>query len=499
MGNIQPVFENLFNILPFGIVLITDNHTIDYVNPKMIEILHFSDAKELIGQEIIRFISEDDKNPLRHLIHSDRQSQSNSKNWKLVRFIDALGLEKPLLINFSSSLSQLDRSDVRFLSAVPMDHINLETISPNVLGKAAFPKTSHNEYKNIFDQATIGITILNKDGIILLTNQTFANQFGLNRSDLINQSCADLIKHPSRKRFDVLFERAKRSDLMYVKDVITIEDDGNAQKILEISISKMEKSKDFSQDFMLITEDITHQEDTHAALLQSEKLSLTGRLAASLAHEINNPLQVSLGCLGLVEEMLDDCDKDLNIYIKLAIDELQRSARIVKKLRDLNRTTDLSERGPVDIHELLNGALILTKNRLKDRNIVPVFTYQGPPPIVHASKDLIQQVILNLFMNAIDALPNGGNIFLDIILSDDPKGVTINIRDTGVGIETDLQNDLFDPFFTTKDDGLGLGLYISRNIIEDHAGSLTYTSEAGKGTEFSIWLPGFDPAREKEQ
>jgi two-component system sporulation sensor kinase A len=261
----------------------------------------------------------------------------------------------------------------------------------------------------------------------------------------------------------------------------------------------MEKSKELSQNFMLITEDITHQEDTHAALLQSEKLSLTGRLAASLAHEINNPLQTSLGCLGLVEEMLDDCDKDLSVYINLAIDELQRSARIVKKLRDLNRTTDISERGPVDIVQLINGVMILTKNRLIDRNIDADFPYQGPPPIIYASNDLIQQVILNLFMNAIDALPNGGRIFIDLVPSSNPKGVFVHIRDTGVGIDPEVQKNIFDPFFTTKDDGLGLGLYLCKNIIEDHAGSLTFTSEYGEGTEFIIWLPGYDPALEKEQ
>jgi signal transduction histidine kinase len=178
---------------------------------------------------------------------------------------------------------------------------------------------------------------------------------------------------------------------------------------------------------------------------------------------------------------------------------LQRSARIVKKLRDLNRTSDLSERSPVNLHEIINGVLVLTQNHLYDRDIIPVFPYQGPPPVIMASRDHIQQVILNLVMNAIDELPDGGNIYFDIIPSEEPKGITVSIRDTGSGIDPEIQNNIFDPFFSTKDDGIGLGLYICKEIIEDHAGTLSFKSEMGQGTEFSLWLPAFDNSPHKEK
>jgi two-component system, NtrC family, sensor kinase len=250
---------------------------------------------------------------------------------------------------------------------------------------------------------------------------------------------------------------------------------------------------------MIFTEDVTHQQDTHVALLQSEKLALTGRLAASLAHEINNPLQTSLGCLGLVEEMLTEDDQDLAVYITMAIEELQRSARIVKKLRDLNRTSDLSERSPINLQEIIDGVLVLTRNHFYDKDIIPVFPYQGPPPVIKASKDQIQQVILNLVMNAIDELPNGGNIFFDIIPTEKPLGIKISVRDTGSGIDPAIENQIFDPFFSTKADGIGLGLYICKQIIEDHAGTLTFRSDRGEGTEFSIWLPGFEKSTYKKE
>jgi signal transduction histidine kinase len=102
-------------------------------------------------------------------------------------------------------------------------------------------------------------------------------------------------------------------------------------------------------------------------------------------------------------------------------------------------------------------------------------------------------------MNAIDELPNGGNIYFDIIPSEEPKGITVSIRDTGSGIDPEIQHNIFDPFFSTKEDGIGLGLYICKEIIEDHVGKLSFKSELGQGTEFSLWLPAFDNSPHKEK
>lgn len=196
--------------------------------------------------------------------------------------------------------------------------------------------------------------------------------------------------------------------------------------------------------------------------------------------------------------MLDDEDDDLRVYIEMAMEELQRSARIVKKLRDLNRKTDPSDKTPINLQEILEGVLVLTKNRLYDQNIVPIFPYQGPQPYVLGSRDQIQQVILNLVMNALDAMQEGGNIYLDLFETKNPKGYDLRVRDTGKGISQEVMENLFDPFFTTKEDGLGLGLYISKQIINEHDGEMCVESEPGKGTAFSIWLPGLDDFEPEE-
>ena len=132
-----------------------------------------------------------------------------------------------------------------------------------------------------------------------------------------------------------------------------------------------------------------------------------------------------------------------------------------------------------------------------DRNIVPVFPFQGEPPIILAERDQIQSVILNIVMNAIDAMPNGGYIYIDIDYQEDPKGIIVKIRDTGEGVDQTIIDHLFDPFITTKDDGIGLGLYLSNEIIKDHGGHIQIESKVSKGTIFKIWLPtNLDPENE---
>jgi two-component system, sporulation sensor kinase A len=126
---------------------------------------------------------------------------------------------------------------------------------------------------------------------------------------------------------------------------------------------------------------------------------------------------------------------------------------------------------------------------MDDRNINTIINWDGPAPIVKVSEDQIHQVFLNIIINAIDAMPTGGQLILEIKNTTSPDGTKIIFQDTGIGIDQDQIHHLFDPFYTTKEDGLGLGLYICKEIIQYHKGTLEVNSENGKGTEFSVWLP----------
>ncbi len=348
------------------------------------------------------------------------------------------------------------------------------------------------KYWSIFEYALIGVAVFDEDLNVDEVNQCFADYFNLDRNAIQGQRYNQIFDHQTYKAIHDLIKEMDLNGKGFGKNVVTLSSEKDELKVLEFSLAIMPDEIHGKNMIVMIVEDITNERDTHQALIQSEKLALTGRLAASLAHEINNPLQTSIGCLGLAEEMLESDDRDLRVYIRMAMEELQRSARIVKKLRDLNHPSDELGKSPVNLKEVLESVLILTKKQFSDRNIVPVFPFEGQPAYVLASSDQLQQVFLNLVMNAIDAIPRGGNIYLDIIKTDNPNGQKVVIRDTGTGISEENMGKLFNPFFTTKEEGLGLGLFICKNIIEDYKGTLNVESELGVGTAFTIWLPGLE-------
>jgi PAS domain S-box-containing protein len=238
-------------------------------------------------------------------------------------------------------------------------------------------------------------------------------------------------------------------------------------------------------------QDITERHNAQQALVQAEKLAITGRLAASLAHEINNPLQTVIGCLGLAEESLAG-HKELAPYLQLSMEEIQRAAGIVEELRNLNRASNPADREPTALPVLMERVLTLSEKKCTDQGVaVDLYVAEAPEKdlVVLAAPDRLHQVFLNLILNAVDAMPDGGTLNLAVTPTADPLGVALDFRDSGIGIPPEAMDELFNPFFTTKENGVGLGLYVAHNIVEDHGGTIEIESELGVGTTFTVWLP----------
>jgi PAS domain S-box-containing protein len=494
----QQLFSANLDLMPFACLVISDQFLIVDLNTFLMNMLSIQERSEVIGNPAQDIVSSDQKTEFLDFL-SASHLENDENQWKVFTVVGLDQTTHPLLMNGSFSSQQRGNDRAYFIFGLPTRLLNIDKKSNISAREQDFNGLKTNKYEYFFHNATIGIAVLTKEGVVEEANLTFLEHTGAEISGISGKHFSEIFYDQAKEKLSRLTQMLGRTNPPFVKDVVAVKGQGENHRIIEVSLSEFYDEYEHSNKLMLFTEDITHQQDTHAALLQSEKLALTGRLAASLAHEINNPLQTSLGCLGLVEEMLDEDDQDLAVYINMAMEELQRSARIVKKLRDLNRTSDLSERSLIDLREIIDGVLVLTRNHFYDRDIVPVFPYNGAPPIIMASRDQIQQVVLNLVMNAIDELPNGGNIYFDIIPTDEPQGIRLHIRDTGSGIDPEIEHNIFDPFFTTKDDGIGLGLYICKQIIEDHGGTLQFTSEVGQGTEFSLWLPSLDASAHKEE
>jgi PAS domain S-box-containing protein len=224
------------------------------------------------------------------------------------------------------------------------------------------------------------------------------------------------------------------------------------------------------------------------ALLQAEKLTIVGKLAASLAHEINNPLQAVIGCLGLAEETVAG-GEDPGRYLEVALDELRRVARIVRQLRDLQRSSAIEEREPTDVNALLGRVGTLSRKQCEDQGVEVVWDTAVDLPMLTLAPDRIQQVFLNLVLNALDAMPQGGRLEVRTTRTSQPPGVSVSLADSGVGIPPEVLARIFEPFYSTKRDGLGLGLFISHEIVERHGGHVDVESRVGEGTTFKVWLP----------
>jgi len=239
---------------------------------------------------------------------------------------------------------------------------------------------------------------------------------------------------------------------------------------------------------IVIIRDITERKRTQAALIQAEKLAITGKLAASLAHEINNPLQTVIGCLGLAEETLA-MGGDVSRYLHVGREELQRAARIVAELRDLQRPWEPEEREPTDVGGLLERVLTLSRKRCEEHRVEVVWSPAEDLPPLMLVPNRMQQVFLNLILNALDAMPDGGRLQVSATCSSQPDGVRVSFTDSGLGIAPDLLPQIFEPFYSTKPDGLGLGLFVSQNIVEEHRGCIEVESRLGEGTTFIVSLP----------
>ena len=226
-------------------------------------------------------------------------------------------------------------------------------------------------------------------------------------------------------------------------------------------------------------------EDSQQALLRAEKMAAAGRLTASIAHEVNNPLQSVQNCLHLAgrEDLPPEKRRE---YFNLARNELERLMKTMQRMLDFYRPGAVKvER--VDVLDLLKHVLSLTSQQLGQRQIRVTTDLPDSLPAIYAVSSQIQQIFFNLILNSFDAMPAGGE--LKISARELNQGVEMTFQDNGPGIPEDRRNNIFEPFFSTKEGGTGLGLTVSYNIVTAHGGTLDLTKQNGSGACFRLFLP----------
>lgn len=276
-----------------------------------------------------------------------------------------------------------------------------------------------------------------------------------------------------------------------------------------VSIGVSRVPYDGQQILLIIARDISERKRLAQQLLQTEKLAAVGRLSASIAHEVNNPLQAIYNSLHLLNNRPLSEDKR-QLYLSKTLEEVDRLIDIVQRMLDFYRPArDGIGMRLIDLHHLLDAVLGLADKQLQTSYVQVVHDWYAELPFVFGIGNHLKQVFLNLILNAIEAMPHGGVLTVRSYTVDEPNvhktsgftvvgsagqrvlgpSAVVEFRDTGQGIPPDELSKIFEPFYTTRSTGTGLGLAISYSIIEQHHGELSVSSSIGQGTVFRIYLP----------
>jgi PAS domain S-box-containing protein len=367
-----------------------------------------------------------------------------------------------------------------------------EELEQRVARRTAALQASQARLRTIFDGAAIGIALADLEGRILESNPALQAMLGYSADELREMVFTEFT-HPEDVTADMDLYRelvaGKRE--RYSLDKRYMRKDGQVVWA-RLTVSLVRARENEAPLAIAMVEDTTQQRKVQDALLRTEKLAIAGQLGASLAHEINNPLQSVIGCLGLADKNLAE-GADVTRYLQVAREELRRAASIVAQFRDLHRISEPEEKKATDLNALLEEVLLLCKKKCEECRIQLGWDAADDLPPVPLVSDRMRQVFLNLILNGLDATPAGGRLEVStarMAASEAaPAGVRISFADSGSGIAPDVLPHVFDPFYSTKPQGLGLGLYITQKIVEAHDGRIDVSSRPGEGTTFAVWLP----------
>jgi two-component system sensor histidine kinase HydH len=220
-------------------------------------------------------------------------------------------------------------------------------------------------------------------------------------------------------------------------------------------------------------------------LKRNERLAALGEMAAGVAHELRNPLSSIKGLAVLLKSRFTDSSSDREAA-DILVGEVERLNRSISELLNYARP-DRLEKEKVSLNEILQKAISLIRVDADATGVEIRTEFCPPPDFVHADQDKLSQVFLNLFLNAIQAMKNGGT--LKVVTSRDQEQLLCHVEDSGCGIDADLLPKIFDPYVTTKSGGTGLGLAMSVKIIEEHGGRIDISSTPGQGTTVGVLLP----------
>ena len=239
--------------------------------------------------------------------------------------------------------------------------------------------------------------------------------------------------------------------------------------------------------YLCIGQDITSHKAIQDELIRSAKLAATGKLAASIAHEINNPLYGIKNTLEIISEEVTTGSQSQKL-VSLSLEEIERVKNLLWRMLELYKPVPEKEQ-LIDVNTLLNSLLVFMQPQIEKAQVSLIKDFTDTPLTIFGSRDQMHQVLMNLIGNALQAMPDGGE--LRIYTGKSGRRILVKIADTGHGISAQNLEHVFDAFFSTKESshGVGLGLSVSHSIVQNHGGKIEVHSQVGQGSTFTVILP----------
>jgi PAS domain S-box-containing protein len=334
------------------------------------------------------------------------------------------------------------------------------------------------------------------DGTITSWNRGAERLYGYSAQEAVGASVYQLAPPERREEVDRNLQVFNRGDRVEPYQTERVRKDGTLVPVV-LSVSPLRNAKREIVGASVITRDISAQKQSEEAVRRSEKLATAGRLAASIAHEINNPLEAVINLLYLARHDSANAHQ----YLTMAEQEVGRIARLAQQT--LGFVRDTGSPGWMDPAAIMDEILELYSRKLEGRRIRVTRRYRNSSEISGYSGEL-RQLLANLLVNAVDAMADGGSLQVRVAAgrqwSDGREGIRITVADNGSGIPRESLRRIFEPFYTTKKDtGTGLGLWVSRGIVQKHGGSIRVRSRSegeATGTVFSVFMPyGYEVSR----
>jgi PAS domain S-box-containing protein len=336
------------------------------------------------------------------------------------------------------------------------------------------------------------------DGIVRTWNKAAERMFGYRAEEIVGKPVSILFPLDRLQELENILVRIRSGETVPLHDSVRVAKDGRLLSV-DASISPTRDAMGTIIGAAVITRDLTQVKMAEQALRNAEKLAVAGRMAATVAHEINGPLEAVANILFLLDRA--QLGHTAHEFVRAAQEEVKNIGQITKLTLGFHREGEDLRSTEVRASNLIDGILTLYRHRIESLGVAIEKRYDSVGAVT-ANAGELRQVFSNLIMNATEALAKTGSRLL-IHVYDSPdwrngtrKGVSIVIADNGSGIPREVRQKLFEPFFTTKGEkGTGLGLWVSRSLVEKHGGRLRVRSTPGVGTAFSIFLPASVAAR----